>query len=68
MRDETDLRRLHRFMEHLGRSVKGPGKVYLTGGSTALLQGWRQTTIDIDIKGDPEPLGFFEGIAQVKKS
>ena len=36
-------------MEALGQRVKGPGIIYLTGGATALLFGWRAKTIDVDI-------------------
>ncbi len=53
-------------MEALGKRVRGPGTVYLTGGATALLFGWREKTIDIDIKAEPEPPGFFEAIAELK--
>ena len=55
-------------MEALGRRVKGPGTIYLTGGATALLYGWRKKTIDVDIKADPEPSGLFEAIAELKES
>jgi hypothetical protein len=40
--------------------------VYITGGSTALLLGFREQTIDIDLKLDPEPAGAFEAIAMLK--
>lgn len=29
-------------------------RIYLTGGSTAVLQGWRESTIDIDLRFEPE--------------
>ena len=53
-------------MAALGERVSGAGTVYLTGGATALLQGWRKATIDVDIKPDPEPPGLFEAIAALK--
>jgi hypothetical protein len=59
---------LHRFMQELAASAQSPGKVYFTGGATALLLGFRQQTIDIDIKLDPEPKGVFEAIAKLKNS
>lgn len=40
--------------------------MYLTGGATALLEGWRASTLDVDIKLDPEPEGAFEAIAKLK--
>ena len=50
----------------LGDRVRGEGTIYLTGGATALLRGWRNATIDVDIKPDPEPAGLFEAIASLK--
>lgn len=66
MRSPTDPAKIHSFMAALGRSVGGPGRVYLTGGATALLLGWRDSTIDVDVKADPEPKGFFEALASIK--
>jgi hypothetical protein len=66
MRAETDRVRLERFLVALGGRVRGPGVVFLTGGATAIRYGWRQATIDIDLKADPEPAGFFEAIAALK--
>ena len=53
-------------MAALGQRVRGPGRIYLTGGATAILHGWRPMTIDVDLKPDPEPAGLFEAIAQLK--
>lgn len=53
-------------MVRLGELAKGPGRIYLTGGSTAILFGWRETTVDVDLKLSPEPPGVFEAIARVK--
>ena len=66
MRAETDLAKLKTFMSALGEHVRGAGRIYLTGGATALLYGWRSMTIDIDLKPDPEPLGLFEALATLK--
>jgi hypothetical protein len=52
-------------MEELAAATS-PGKVYLTDGATALLLGFREQTIDIDLKLDPEPDGVFEVIATLK--
>ncbi len=68
MRSATDKEKLFAFMRSLGQSAKGPGRIYITGGSTALLLGIRNQTIDIDIKLDPEPKGVFESIANLKES
>jgi hypothetical protein len=66
MRAETDRAKLETFMAALGNRARGEGIVYLTGGATAVLYGWRTMTIDIDIKPDPEPPGLFEALAVLK--
>jgi hypothetical protein len=53
-------------MEELAAAARSPGKVYFTGGATALLLGFREQTIDIDLKLEPEPAGAFEAIAILK--
>ena len=66
MRAETDRAKIEAFMEALAQRVGGPGRIYFTGGGTAVLYGWRTTTIDLDLKAEPEPPGFFEAIAELK--
>ena len=53
-------------MEELARCAQSKGKVYFTGGATALLLGMREQTIDLDIKFAPEPRGVFEAIGGLK--
>ncbi len=55
-------------MDELGKRATTSGTVYLTGGSTALLLGLREQTVDVDVKLDPEPGGAFEAIADLKRS
>ena len=43
-------------MRRLGERADAGGDVYLTGGATALLLGWRSTTIDIALGADAEHL------------
>jgi hypothetical protein len=66
VRSETDKAKLEAFMAALGDRVRGPGRIYLAGGATALLHGWRKMTIDVALKPDPEPPGLFEAIANLK--
>src|ERR1051326_1384897 len=67
MRTPLTVEKLNRFMDELGRRSKSPGTIYLTGGSTALLLGVREQTLDVDLKLDPEPQGAFEAIAMLKR-
>jgi hypothetical protein len=66
MRQKVTVEALNKFMQELAAAARTPGKVYFTGGVTALLLGFREQTIDIDLKLDPEPQGAFEAIAVLK--
>jgi len=50
MRQPTDRERLLKFMIRLGEHSRAPGRLYFTGGATAVLMGWRGSTIDVDVK------------------
>jgi hypothetical protein len=56
------LLKIERLMQALGREAQGSGCIYFTGGASALLIGWHSSTIDVDIRLDPEPLGIFQAI------
>jgi hypothetical protein len=49
--DEPGIRELAR---RLGRVAREPVRIYLTGGATAVLEGWRSSTVDVDLRLDPE--------------
>ena len=66
MRAPVDPARLRKLLRELGRRARGPGRIYLVGGASALLEGWRSTTVDVDLKLDPEPPGIFEAIGKLK--
>ena len=68
MRSETNKAKIISFMDALAERSRGRGRIYLTGGASALLMGWREMTIDVDVKADPEPQRFFEAIADLKDS
>lgn len=53
-------------MDALARAAKLPANVYLTGGATALLFGWRQTTVDVDLKLVPDNDELLRAIARLK--
>lgn len=67
MRSQASADKIIVLMEALGREVMGSGRIYLTGGASALLHGWRDSTVDVDLKADPEPPGWFEAIATLKE-
>lgn len=43
MRRRVTKAALQRFMEELAKAARSPGKVYFTGGATALLLGFRHS-------------------------
>jgi len=67
MRPVVEKQKLLRFLEELAKETTEDGAIFLTGGATALLYGWRETTIDVDLKADPEPRGFFEALSKLKE-
>ena len=54
MRQPVEREKLEALMVALGHGVTSEGCIYLTGGATALLHGWRAMTIDVDLRADPE--------------
>lgn len=54
-------------MQRLGAVVSHDTRVHLVGGASAVLLGWRDTTIDIDLAVVPESDEVFRAIAQLKE-
>lgn len=54
MRSDADAERVRRFARELGRRTRVPARLYLVGGSSAVLEGWRATTLDIDLRIEPD--------------
>ncbi len=55
-------------MRDLGRHATQPVRLYLTGGATAVLVGWRASTIDVDIRVEPEDEGLLRRIPLAKEA
>jgi len=53
-------------MEALDAAARAPARVYLTGGTTAVLLGWRASTIDVDLKLVPEHDALLRAIPELK--
>jgi len=68
MREVADADRIRRFMRTLGVEADVDTRVYFTGGATAVLYGWRPSTIDVDIKFVPESDRIYRAIPRVKES
>jgi hypothetical protein len=51
----------------IGRRTAAPATLYLVGGATAVSIGWRATTIDIDLRLEPEDEGAMRAIPAIKR-
>ncbi len=54
-------------MRAFGRIALEECRVYFTGGTTAVLLGWREATVDVDLRFIPELDELFRGIPEMKE-
>lgn len=66
MRRPVDAARLERFLRELGAAGGTDGTCYLAGGATAVLLGWRESTIHIDLKLVPEQDDRLRALPELK--
>lgn len=67
MRALADAEAIGRFMRALGREPSADTRVYFTGGATAVLQGWRLSTIDVDVKIVPDRDEVLRALPRLKE-
>ena len=67
MRALADAERLRRFLSELSRETHEDTAIYLTGGATAVLLGWRDSTVDADILIVPERDSLFRALPRLKE-
>jgi hypothetical protein len=67
MRALVDAGKLDRFLAELGKAASAPTRVYLVGGAVALRRGWRETTIDIDLRIEPDSGAIFRALPDLKE-
>ena len=66
MRALAGAETIRRFMRELGAVAREDGACYLVGGATAVLFGWRGTTVDIDIALLPEQDVLLRALPRIK--
>jgi hypothetical protein len=54
-------------MKALGRTGKTNARIYFVGGVSAVLLGWRESTIDIDLKLIPEASEILKALTDLKE-
>lgn len=67
MRQVADASRIRAVLERLGRATSGKVRIYLTGGATAVLHGWRASTIDLDLKLVPDDDSLLRAMQRLKE-
>jgi hypothetical protein len=68
VRPPVDEPRLRELARHLGRVARGPTRIYLTGGATAVLEGWRGSTADVDLRFEPDLDELLRELPALKES
>ena len=68
MREVVTRERIKRVMAALGEAADRETRVYFTGGVTAVLLGWRPSTIDIDMVAVPDSGEMLRSIPKIKES
>ena len=67
MRRPVDGARVRDLMRALGSAADAPGRVYFTGGATAVLEGWRESTVDVDLKWMPDLDALYRALPTLKE-
>src|ERR1044072_1729748 len=67
MRQRLNLERLQDFMNALSMGIRDSARVYLVGGASAVLFEWRDSTLDIDMKIEPEADEVLRRLPELKE-
>ena len=67
MRELASKDRIVQFLHAFGTPIRSETRVYLTGGATAVLHGWRDTTVDIDLCFVPDRDELYRLIPHLKE-
>lgn len=67
MRGLTDRQKLLLFMRRAGAAAQEDTRIYLTGGASALLLEWRASTVDIDLRIEPDRGDVLRAISLLKE-
>jgi hypothetical protein len=67
MREPLTAESLRAFMKALAAAARTPARVYLVGGASAVLLGWRTATIDLDLKIIPESDEILRSLPRLKE-
>lgn len=67
MRPLVDRARLEELLRELARHAEKPTQLFLLGGSSALLHGWRASTVDVAMRIEPDSGAVARAIPGIKE-
>jgi len=67
VREVADRNRIDAFLKALAREASADVDVFLVGGTCAVLVGWREATIDVDLVMRPESDAMLRAIPALKE-
>jgi hypothetical protein len=67
VREVADRERIEAFLKALASEATTDTTVYLVGGTSAVLLGWRAATIDVDLVMRPESDAMLRAIPMLKE-
>jgi len=67
VRRDADAAAVRRFARELGRATTTPARLYLVGGASAVIEGWRSSTLDIDLRLEPDDDALLRHLPRLKE-
>ena len=67
MRELAGPDALERFIDEIGKVADAPTEIFFTGGALAIARGWRQATVDLDIRIVPESDRILRELPRLKE-
>ena len=68
MRPDVDRDRVLGLLAALGPRLRHPHTVYLVGGSSAVIVGWRASTRDVEVRPEPDSDELLRLLSELKES
>jgi hypothetical protein len=68
VRPPVDRARLEELGRRLGALATVRTTVYLTGGASAVLEGWRTSTLDVDLRFEPDTDALLRSLPALKET
>lgn len=67
MRSLADAEKIRDLLRTWGREAHTPARLYLVGGACAVLRGWRQSTLDVDLEIVGESDELLRALPEIKR-